>query len=145
MTRNSDTKSIDPDESITEWSGFGRRSLLKALGIATALSVGSGVVTADDSTDADLDPLYGDARQSADSIPEDVPDHEVELHIADPVPEEHGPLFHFEPTGLSIECGDVVQFTFTTPDHTITAYHPGHGFQQRVPDGVAFRRFRRQS
>ncbi len=136
MTRNTDTKSKDADESITEWSGFERRPFLKALGIGTALSVGSGVVTADDSTDADLGPLYGDARPSADSIPEGVPDHEVELHIADPVPEEHGPLFHFEPTGLSIECGDVVQFTFTTPDHTITAYHPGHGFQQRVPDGV---------
>ena len=36
---------------------------------------------------------------------------EVELHIADPLPEEHGPLFHFEPNGRSIEGGDVVQFT----------------------------------
>jgi hypothetical protein len=49
---------------------------LKALGLGTALSVWSGVVTAkDDSTDADIDPLYGDARPSADSIPQDVPDH----------------------------------------------------------------------
>ena len=124
-------------ESSLEIPSVGRRPLLKALGLGTAPSVWSGVVTAkDDSTDADIDPLYGDARPSADSIPEDVPDHEVELHIADPLPEEHGPLFHFEPSGLSIEGGDIVQFTFTTPDHTITAYHPGHGFQQRVPDGV---------
>ena len=65
----------------------------------------------DDSTDADVDPLYGDAKPSADSIPEDVPDHEVELHIADPLPEEQGPLFHFEPSGRSIEGGDAVQFT----------------------------------
>ena len=56
----------------------------------------------DDSTDADIDPLYGDVRPSANSIPEDVPDHEVALHIADPLPEEQGPLFHFEPSGLSI-------------------------------------------
>ena len=36
---------------------------------------------------------------------------EVELHSADPLPEEHGPLFYFESSGLSTEGGDVVQFT----------------------------------
>ncbi|SFC75805.1 Copper binding protein, plastocyanin/azurin family [Halobiforma haloterrestris] len=136
MTRHTDAHSTDSDEPTTERSGYGRRPLLKALGIGTALSA-SGVVTAhDDGTDADIDPRYGDARPSADRIPADVPDHEVELGIADPIPDQHGPLFHFDPTGLAIEAGDVVQFTLRTPDHTITAYHPGHGFQQRVPDGV---------
>lgn len=48
-----------------------------------------------------------------------------------PVPE-----FYFEPTGLSIEPGDVVQFTLASPDHTVTAYHPDFGRQRRVPEGV---------
>lgn len=115
----------------------GRRPLVKALGIGAALAAGSGTVSAsDDESDLQIDPTYGYATPDATTVPDDVPDHDVELHIVDPVPEEHGPLFHFEPTGLSVEEGDVVQFTFTTPDHTITAYHPANGFQQRVPDGV---------
>lgn len=135
------------NQSRTDRLGFGRRPLLTALGTSAVLSLGSGVAIAHDGEDgenrdkggsnAEIDPHYGYSTPDADEIPEGLdPDHEVELHIADPVPEEHGPLFHFEPTGLAVESGDIVQFTYTTPDHTITAYHPGHGFQQRVPDGV---------
>lgn len=135
------------DQPSIEQLGLGRRPLLKVLGTSAALSLGSGVATAHDGedgdhgddgeADAEIDPHYGFSTPGADDIPDGLePDHEVELHIADPVPEKHGPLFHFEPTGLAVEEDDIVQFTFTTPDHTITAYHPGHGFQQRVPDGV---------
>jgi hypothetical protein len=51
-----------------------------------------------------------------------------------PTPGKHGPLFHSEPTGLHVEPGDVVQFTYATADHTITAYHPSRGFQRRIPE-----------
>ncbi|MFC6976934.1 plastocyanin/azurin family copper-binding protein [Halomicroarcula sp. GCM10025709] len=44
--------------------------------------------------------------------------------------------FHFSPTGLRIEEGDIVQFDFQTPEHTVTAYHENQGRQQRVPDDV---------
>ncbi|WP_222918599.1 plastocyanin/azurin family copper-binding protein [Natrinema sp. SYSU A 869] len=135
------------DQTSIEQLGTGRRPLLKILGTSAALSLESGVAAAHDGDSGDngtegnggaeIDPRYGFSTPNADNIPGELePDHEVELHIADPVPENHGPLFHFEPTGLAVEEGDIVQFTFTTPDHTITAYHPGHGFQQRVPDGV---------
>ena len=118
-------------------SAVGRRPLVKALGMGAALALGSGAVAAEsDDSEIEIDPTYGYATPDAATVSDDVPDHEVELDVADPVPGEHGPLFHFEPTGLSIEAGDVVQFTFRTPDHTITAYHPAHGFQQRVPDQV---------
>jgi len=46
------------------------------------------------------------------------------------------PEFFFEPTGLFIKPGQTVKFNAVTPDHTVTAYHPAHGFTQRVPDGV---------
>ncbi len=132
------------DEPVTDKTGFERRPLLKAFGASAALSLGSGVATAHDGedgdngeADAEIDPHYGFSTPNADDLPADLePDHEVELHIADPTPEEHGPLFHFEPTGLAVQGGDIVQFTYTTPDHTITAYHSGHGFQQRVPNDV---------
>ncbi|WP_336359847.1 plastocyanin/azurin family copper-binding protein [Haladaptatus sp. ZSTT2] len=60
------------------------------------------------------------------------------MHIDFPegMEDTNPPFFHFEPTGLHVEPGDIVRFNFTTPDHTITALHNGHGRQQRVPEGV---------
>lgn len=153
--------------SIPEWTNFERRPLLKALGFGTALSLGSGVATAntednedndtaggengDDETDGDgdgtgprpphLDSYYGFATPDAEQVPDYVgPDHEVELHTvlpADPENPDRPPIFHFEPAGLHVQSGDIVQFTLEEPDHTITAYHPALGFQRRVPEGAA--------
>ena len=140
MTPSENPNSDTPDESTTDYLGFGRRPLLKALGVGAALSMGGGVATAGSRDDeARIDPHYGLPTPDAETLPGDiVPDHEVELHITLNDPEDDHPSFyaHFEPTGLRADCGDVVQFTFESPEHTVTAYHPGHGFQQRVPDGV---------
>lgn len=119
-------------------SGLPRRPLLKALGAGAALSLGAGAASADD--DAGIDPVYGYSTQSASEVPSDLaPDREVELTVTPPEDHENPArpeLFHFAPTGLRVEAGDVVQFTFATPDHTVTAYHPAHGFQRRVPQDV---------
>ncbi|WP_440989700.1 cupredoxin domain-containing protein [Haloarchaeobius baliensis] len=135
---------VDQSGSLPD---VGRRALLWALGAGTALTAaGSSTVTADpDGSQQTIDPLYGYATPNADSVPDELqPDHTVELHVEEGTPWEprqppatvHGPLFHFEPTGLAVEPGDIVQFTATTPDHSVTAYHPGHGYQRRVPEGV---------
>jgi plastocyanin len=136
------------DETVTNWPDLERRPLLKALGVGAGISIGTGTaaasgdgpgVTASESssgeTDAErIDPLYGRSIPDAEELPARLqPDHEVELHVAPPG-QSQPPLFHFDPTGLSVNAGDVVQFTFTSPDHTVTAYHPGHGFQRRVPE-----------
>jgi hypothetical protein len=42
-------------------------------------------------------------------------------------------LFFFDPVGLHVQSGDIVQFTFASPDHTVTAYHEDIGFQHRMP------------
>jgi plastocyanin len=139
------------------WLRFERRPLLKALGVGSALSIGSGIVTAagdesdeteDDTTGKDdeddgsgqIDPVFGYPTTDPRDIPVAIePDHEVELHRDfpdDPENPEHPSLFHFEPSGLNVSRGDIVQFTFTNPNHTVTAYHPGHGFQRRVPEEV---------
>ena len=130
------------DDAPTEW-GVSRRPLLKALGVGAGLAVGSGVATAreaagvtDDHLDSDIDPFYGVATPATRDIAEEFdPDHEVEL-LVEHATDSHPELFFFEPTGLAIDSGDIVQFSFTTPDHTVTAYHPGHGFQRRVPEDV---------
>ncbi|SEO68561.1 Copper binding protein, plastocyanin/azurin family [Halogranum amylolyticum] len=117
--------------------GIDRRSVMKALGVGTALSLSAGNAAAkhDDPHPPHIDSHYGYATSDADDIPTKLePDHVVELHAIPPnPPENQPPMFHFAPSGLSVDCGDVVQFTFTAPDHTITAYHPAHGFQRRVP------------
>jgi plastocyanin len=127
------------DESTHSVPGVERRPLLKALGLGATLSLGTGVATADAGED-ELHPQYGYATADATDLPDGLdPDHEVELHIATPneASTDHAPFYaHFEPNGLHVSSGDVVQFTFESPDHTVTPYHPGHGYQRRVPENV---------
>ena len=63
------------------------------------------------------------------------PDHTVDLLIKDrenlSIPE-----FYFEPSGLAIEAGDTVRFNLATPHHNVNAYHPGFGYNRRVPESV---------
>src|SRR6056297_2958432 len=126
-----------PGESTTEWPGFGRRPLLKALGVGATVTVGSGLATARQD-ESRIHPVFGYSVQDADEIPDDLqPDHEVELGGAPPDPETgRPPSFFFDPVGLHVSPGDVVQFSVATNDHTVTAYHPAHGFQLRVPEEV---------
>ncbi len=78
--------------------------------------------------------LEGEAKMPAPLRPQ----YEVDLITRPPDAESERPLpeFFFEPTGLSVEPGDVVRFNLETPDHTVTAYHPQLGRQRRVPEGV---------
>jgi plastocyanin len=44
--------------------------------------------------------------------------------------------FHYHPTGIHVQPGDVVVWDAETPDHGVAAFHERHGRQNRVPDGV---------
>ncbi|QIO23557.1 plastocyanin [Haloarcula sp. JP-L23] len=160
-SQNADTTQADSDGLAGDWSEFRRRSLLKMLSVGGALSAGGGLAAAsgdesnhqgtgdegqggegdreDERGDAEIDLRYGFATPDAGDLPEGLdPDHEVELHRVLFDPENPGvpSFFHFEPTGLSVAAGDIVQFTYNSPNHTITAYHPENGFQRRVPKGI---------
>lgn len=78
---------------------------------------------------------YGFIGESMESPAPVEADHEVQLLIGE---RENAPVptFYFEPTGLFVEPGDIVKFVFSTPDHAVTAYHPGLGRTARVPGGV---------
>ena len=49
------------------------------------------------------------------------------------------PDFYYDPVGLAVEVGDVVEFPNPSPgEHTVTAIHPRFfGLPQRIPDGAA--------
>ncbi|WP_202932661.1 cupredoxin domain-containing protein [Halorussus salinus] len=135
-----------------------RRSVLRALGGAGALTAFAGtsaaseraasVASAEEATDArspaearerarqddEIDPVWGFPALSDETDPPTSADHEVEVQIRPrdaPIPE-----FVFEPTGLYVEPGDTVRFSYASPHHTVTAYHPAFGYLQRVPDEV---------
>lgn len=135
-----------------------RRNVLKVAGAASTLPFVTGTAAAasqddngddDDSDDengngqnqcvrpACIHPTLGYSGLSADEdLPSALqPDHEVNL-VTEPREDAPLPEFYFEPTGLHVSQGDVVQFNLVTPDHTVTAYHPGLGRQRRVPEGV---------
>lgn len=135
-----DPDRTEPDESsdepTTAWPTVERRPLLKALGIGTAFSLGSGVA-AGEQNGAEIHPKYGYSVEDPSEIPTELrPDHEVDLTAAEGPPEPGEPVsfFFFDPVGIHVRSGDIVQFTFSTPDHTVTAYHEAIGFQHRVPD-----------
>ena len=152
MTRPTEERTEGGDDRLGERFDFARRPLLKALGGGTALSLGSGVAAASgdasgdqasgdrDRDDGDrsegIDPVFGYPTTDPEGIPEALaPDHEVELLAAPPGP-DRPPLLYFDPTGLRVDPGDVVQFTFLSPDHTVTAFHPRIGLDRRVPEAA---------
>lgn len=148
------------DRPAGGWLAFERRPLLKILGAGGSIALGSGIAAAsgeesdgeaasgdesgapdgDEAASRKIDPMFGYPAADAADVPEDLdPDHEVELHRElpdDPENPDRPTVFHFEPSGLHVNAGDVVAFVFTDPNHTVTAYHPEHGFQRRVPEGV---------
>lgn len=129
-----------------------RRHILKAAGATSALALAGGVSAQEDGDEEgeqqgrqddgsppnSIHPTLGYTGLSNDSEPPAgiEPDHEVDLLT---VPSEDRPLPEalFQPTGLHVEEGDVVRFDFTTPGHSVTAYHPLLGRQRRVPQGVS--------
>ena len=63
--------------------------------------------------------------------------HEVRTLISGPPTAEGRPAdFYYQPTGLHVEPGDVLNFVFETPDHNVVAMHPAYGMRRRVPLGV---------
>lgn len=136
----------DRSPTIDEPAGIDidRRRLLQTLGVGSALvGFGAGSAAADEHappkdlvSGTGVHPVFGFAALAADVEPPAEPDHEIEALIREREGAEI-PEFYFEPTGLYVDPGDTVRFTFVTPHHTVTAYHPTFGQVRRVPKGVA--------
>ncbi|UPV74549.1 hypothetical protein M0R89_00420 [Halorussus limi] len=134
-----DTDSIRSDDSsdasAVERPTFERRSLLKALGVGAGFSLTSGVA-AGMQDQPEIHPNFGYPVRNTGDVPDELrPDREVRLLASKLDPAAEIPiLFYFDPVGLHVDSGDIVQFTFDSPDHTVTAYHEAIGFQTRVPE-----------
>lgn len=125
-------------------AGFERRRVLQTLGAATAATTlgvpaaaaGSGDHERNRDRTADgIHPVFGYTGLSAADDPPVEPDHVIDAEFAER-PDREFPEFFFEPAGLYVEPGDVLQVRLASPHHSMTAYHPGFGTGQRVPDGV---------
>lgn len=138
-----------------------RRTVLRATGVGATLPLLGGVATAgDDPSDGSagrraartearpplIHPQFGYSGTSDDEVPRRFsPVETVGLHVdEEKIDDSNLPAitvefgaFHFEPVGLHVDPGAVVQFDFLSPEHTVTAYHPDQGRQRRVPVDVA--------
>jgi len=118
-----------------------RRTVLKSLGAGAALlTAGSG--TAAGATPGKRPPVIDENLGYTQWDPDErVPfrnkvDHTVEVsqkNFGDdariPGPAE----FYFDPVGLHVEPGDVVEFSVRAGHHAVGSYHPDNDRQRRVP------------
>lgn len=154
MSEETDIESLDlTDAQLLELiknHGIDRRTVVKLLGAGSALSLGAGTVAAGSGPPGsgnrrqphEIDPVYG-APYTAPGAPDGLADHEISLHVR--VPEEGPPPppeFFFDPVGIHVHRGAVVNFQVHHGLHTVTAIHskydePGvFSFPDRIPDSA---------
>jgi plastocyanin len=96
-------------------------------GAATETNVTNGNVTAGNET----------VGEPANETDDGAAANETEGEGPGPMGQGGFPDFYFDPVGISVEQGDVVEYTTREEFHTVTAYHPRFfGIQQRVPENV---------
>jgi len=133
--------------------GMNRRLLMRLFGAGVVVSALGGRAAGSGPGGANIDETYGATYFRGEKVPPGLVDHVVELHEHEP-PGDHPdfPLvdspedgdsepdteeseFFFDPVGLHVEPGDVVQFEVHGPvTHTVTSFHPYYeGLPKRVP------------
>lgn len=139
--------------------GMNRRGLMRVLGAGAGITALSGTATASSNRSARIDDVFGAPYSTDESPPPGLADHVVELHAHpdedpedglgalenfpqvpdgpddDDDPEELPTEFFFDPVGLHVEPGDIVEFQSHNHEHTVTSFHGGFGLPQRVPSG----------
>lgn len=152
---SADELSLSDEELLTVLKNHGldRRLLMKVLGGGVAAAALGGKAAADpgDGQGVRIDDVFGAPYAADDKIPSGKVDHQVGMHIH-PLEE----AFFFDPIGLHVEPGDVVQFInvpheVNIPDgptvefageHTVQAFHDKFDvpnfldIPHRVPPGV---------
>ncbi|MEF8785962.1 MAG: hypothetical protein V5A45_08520 [Haloarculaceae archaeon] len=123
-----DTERQEANDEQSTFASF-RRDVLKAVGAGSALGIFGGTAAAANGTGGITNQMDDDSADEERTV------HTVRTLIGPSTNPKRPADFYFQPTGLSIETGDVIKFVFETPDHTVTSYHPAFGMQRRIPPG----------
>lgn len=117
--------------------GMNRRFLMKVFGAGAVASALGGTASGEKPGGASIDEVYGATYFKGEKVPTGLVDHVVQLHAHDEDDDgESDPFeFFFDPVGLHVEPGAVVQFEVHGPvTHTATSFHPYYeGLPKRVP------------
>jgi plastocyanin len=106
-----------------------RRDVMKIIGAGTVLSALGGSAIAQETGETESQPGTGSVSETT--------VHQVRTLISVPPTNPNRPAdFFYQPTGIHVQPGDVIQFVFQTPDHNVVGYHPAFGMRRRVPTGV---------
>ena len=134
--------------------GMSRRWLMRVFGAGAVVTALGGTASASRGKGTRIHKVYGAPYEASESVPSGLVDHEVELHIH-PGPGAHPgfPLegggefpaeFFFEPVGLRVKPGEIVEFKIHHGLHTVTSIHskfnepPFLDFPDRVPTANGF-------
>lgn len=141
-----------------------RRMLMKVFGVGAGVAAFGGTAAGQPkgNSDSRIDEVFGAPYSAEDTVPSGLPDHEVVLRgPPGPQPHEGFPMvdsredgdfepdkeaaeFYFDPVGLHIEPGDVVEFKVEEDhEHSVTSIDSKYGGellqQSRIPaDATAF-------
>lgn len=141
--------------------GIDRRGVMKALGVGAGVATLSGTTAGAKGGDARIDDVFGASYAADESPPPGLVDHTVELrgppedgaptdaHADFPLvdtpedgdfePDTEVSEFFFDPVGLHVEPGDVVEFrVIEDHEHTTTAFAEKFELPSRIPGVPGF-------
>lgn len=159
MTEKSHAGELELSDSelvtVLKNHGMNRRVLMKVFGAGAVASALGGTAAGKPSGGANIDDIYGATYYLGETLPSGLVDHTVDLHTHPgdatfegfPAPDgddeddqDDVPEFIFNPVGLHVEPGDVVEFKVHDPvTHTATAFHPHYEhLEKRVPNAKPY-------
>jgi plastocyanin len=140
MSNTADIEDFDLSDSelvqVLKNHGMSRRVLMTVFGAGVVASAFGGTAAAKRSGGASIDSVYGATFFEGERVPSGLSDHEVELHAHDVDDDEEADPFEFffDPVGLHVAPGDVVEFEVHGPvTHTVTSFHP---YYEELPERV---------
>lgn len=129
--------------------GMDRRGLMKVLGVGAGVAALSGTAAGQAGQGIRIDKVYGAPYSADETVPSGRVDHVsvLQVHGGDathegfPAPDgddaddqDDEPEAFFDPVGLHVKPGEIVNFTTHNGLHTVTSFHPKYeGFPKRVP------------
>lgn len=156
MSNDSDLTDVELSDAelveVLKNHGIDRRLLMKVVGAGGIASLLGGTASANPGRGTRIDDVFGAPYAEDDTVPSGIVDHVVDLnvlfgegeHAGFPMGEEEEQPYEFifDPVGVHVTPGDVVQFRNLIHEHTVTSFKEKYGSEflplpNRVPDDVS--------